>query len=186
MQTARQNEDRAERATARERVAAELQRRQNRPLVPEHAQAVRQLEQCRAEREQLRTQREAQHRALRQTREEIEGLPRWARGRRRALTDTLTSGEQQLRQTAPTQNSLDAEIDRLTRQVAHHTRQRLASDVAVPHRARPDGWDLGRAAELAQSGPADPRAHDPFRSALSRPREPYRGPERDHDSGLSR
>jgi hypothetical protein len=184
--TARQNELRAERAAARERTAAELQRRHDRPLTADHARAVRQLEQCRAERDQLRTDRDALHRALRQTREEIEGLPRWARGRRRALTDTLTSGEQRLRQTEPAQVGLDADIDRLTRQVAHHTRQRLISDLAVPHRARPDGWDLGRAGELASPRPADAGAHDLFSSALPRPRDPYRGPERDHGSGLSR
>lgn len=110
----------------------------------------------------------------------------WARGRRRALTDTLTSREQRLRQTEPAQVGLDADIDRLARQVAHHTRQRLASDLAVPDRARPDGWDLGRAAELAWPRPADAGAHDRFSSTLARPREPYRGPERDHGSGLSR
>jgi len=183
---ARENERRAERAAARERAAAQLQRWQDRPLTAEHARAVRQLEQYRAERDQLRTHRDALHRALRQTREELEGLPRWARGRRRALTDTLTSGEQRLRQTEPAQVSLDADIDRLTRQVAHHTRQRLASDLAAPHRARPDGWDLGRAGELAPPRPADPGAHDRFSSALAPPRDPHRGPERDRGSGLSR
>jgi conjugative relaxase-like TrwC/TraI family protein len=184
--TARQTERQAERAAARYRAAAQRQRRQDRPLTAEHARAVRQLEQSRAERDQLRTRRDALHRALRQTREEIEGLPRWARGRRRTLTDTLTSSEQRLRQTEPAQNSLDADIDRLTRQVAHHTRQRLISDLAVPHRARPDGRDLGRAGELASPRPADAGAHDLFSSALARPRDPYRGPERDHDSGLTR
>jgi hypothetical protein len=162
-----------------------LQRRQNRPLLPEHAQTVRQLEQCRAEREQLRTERDAQHRALRQTREEIEGLPRWARERRRALTDTLTSGEQRLRQTEPTQNSLDAESDRLTRQVAHHTRQR-ASDLTVPGPLPSGTTELARPAELAWPRPAAPGVRYPFSSALAGPREPYRGPERDPGSGRSR
>ncbi|HWH00411.1 MAG TPA: MobF family relaxase, partial [Pilimelia sp.] len=117
---ARQNERAAERAAARERVAEQAQRRQTRPLSAEHARAVRQLEQCRGEREQLRTERDALHRALRQTREELDALPRWARSRRRALTETITTSEQQLQQSAPTLGTLDAEIDRLTRQVAHH------------------------------------------------------------------
>jgi chromosome segregation ATPase len=183
--TARQNELRAERAAARERVAAELQRRQSRPLPAEHARAVRQLEQCRAEREQLRTDRDGLHGTVQQTRTELEALPRWTRSRRSALTETISSSEQRLRQTGPTQGSLDAEIDRLTRQVAQHTRQRLASDLAAPHRARAEGWDLGRAGELARSRPAP--VGDPDLSTIRLPggREPYRGAERDLGDGLS-
>jgi conjugative relaxase-like TrwC/TraI family protein len=182
--TARQNERAAERAAARERAAAELRRRQTRPLPPEHTRTVRQLEQCRAERDQLGADRDALHHALRQTREELKALPRWARGRRRALTDTITSGEQRLRQSEPSLASLDAEIDRLTRQVAHHTRQRLASDLAPPHRARPGRWNLGRDGELARPRTAPLSGQD--LSTLLAGREPYRGAERDPGHGLSR
>jgi conjugative relaxase-like TrwC/TraI family protein len=174
--TARQNDRAAERAAARERAAAEAQRRQSRPLPAEHVRAVRQLAQCRAERDQLRTDRDALHRALRQIREELDALPRWARGRRRALTDTIISSEQQLQQSAPTLGTLDAEIDRLTRQVAHHTRQRLASDLSAPDRVRPDGWDLIRAAGLARPRLAPISGQD--LSGLLAGREPYRGAER--------
>jgi len=184
--TARQNQQRAERAAAREAVAAELQRRQALPLLPEHARAVRQVEQCRAEREQLRTDRDALHRTLQQTRTELETLPRWARGRRRALTETINSSQHLLWQTEPTQGSLDAELDRLTRQIAQHTRQRLASDLATPHHPRPDGWDLGRAGELARPRPAPVGGHDLTSIALPGGREPYRGAERDRGDGLSR
>ncbi len=189
VQTARQNqraaEHAAERAAARERVAAENLRRQARPLLPEHARAVRQVEQCRAEREQLRADRDALHRTLRQTQTELAALPRWARSRRRALTETLNSSQRLLLQSEPTQGTLAAEIDRLTRQVAHHTRQRLASDLATPHRARPDRWDLGRAGELARPGPAPVGGHDLSSLGLPAGREPYRAAEREVGDGLS-
>jgi hypothetical protein len=182
--TARQNQQRAERAAAREAVAADLQRRQARPLLPEHACAVRQLQQCRAEREQLRADCDALHRTLQQTRTELEALPRWARSRRRALTETLNSSQHLLLQSEPTHRTLNAEIDRLTRQVAHHTRQRLASDLATPHRARPDSWDLGRAGELAR--PAPVVGHDLSTIGLPAGRGPYRAAEREVGDGLSR
>jgi len=190
--TARQNALRAEQAeraaelaAAREAAAAQRQRRQTRPLLPEHARAVQQLNERRAEREQLRTERDTMHRTLGQTRQELEALPRWARGRRRALTDTISSSEQELRRSEPTLASLDAEVDRLTRQVAHHTRQRLTSDLSGPHRPRPDRWDLGRAGELARSWPAPVGGHDLTSIGLPGGREPYRGAERDLDDGLS-
>jgi len=184
--TARQKQQRAERAAAREVVAAELQRRQARPLLPEHARAVQRLDERWAEREQLRTDRHALHRTLQQTHAELAALPRWARSRRRALTETLNSSQHLLWQSEPTQGTLNAEIDRLTRQVAHHTRQRLASDLAAPHRARPGGWDLGRAGELARPGPAPVGGHDLSTIGLPAGREPYRGAERDRGGGLSR
>jgi hypothetical protein len=182
--TARQSELDAERAAARERVAAEAQRRQARPLPAEHTRALRQLAQCRAEREQLGADRDALHRALRQTREELDALPRWARGRRRALTDTITSSEQQLQRSAPSLGTLDAEIERLTRQVAHHTRQRQTSDLARPHRPRPDRWDPTRSSVPAPARPAPISGQD--LSSLLAGREPYRGAERNHGDGLSR
>jgi hypothetical protein len=182
--TARQHERQAERAAARA-AAAEHRRRQDRPPPAEHARAARQLEQCRAERDQLRADRNALHRGLQRAQTELEALPRWARSRRRTLIEAITSSQQRLQQTAPAQASLDAEVDRLTRQVAHHTRQ-LARDVTV-HDPLPTGTtELFRAAELAWPRPAAPGVRDPFSSALARPQDPYRGPERDHGSGLSR
>ena len=183
-QAARQAERAAEWAAARERLAAEAQRRQTRPLPAEHAHAVQQLTAREVEREQLRSDREALRRALRQTREEVEALPRWARGRRRALADTITSGEQRLRQSEPTLATLDAEVGRLTRQVDHHTRQRLASDVAAPHRARPDGWHPTRSGAPARARPAPLSGQD--LSTLLAGRAPYRGAERDLGEGRSR
>lgn len=178
-----QKQQAAERAAARERAAAQAQRRQTRPLSAEHARAVQQLKQCRTEREQLRTDRETLHRSLRQSRQELAALPRWARSRRHALTDTITSSEQELQQTAPTLGTLDAEIDRLTRQVAHHTRQRLASDLSATHRDRPDRWDLTRSGDLAQPRPAPISGLE--LSSLLAGQEPYRGAERDLGDGLS-
>ncbi|MCY7364033.1 MAG: hypothetical protein LH469_01730 [Frankiaceae bacterium] len=137
-----------------------------------------------AEREQLRTDRDALHRSLRQTREELKALPRWARGRRRALTNTITSGERRLLQTEPTLATLDAEVDRLTRQVDHHTRQRLASDSAAPHPPRPGRWDPTRPGAPTRPRPAPLSGQD--LSTLLAGREPYRGPERDLGEGLSR
>jgi conjugative relaxase-like TrwC/TraI family protein len=184
-QTARQQERQAERAAAREAVAAERQRRQARPLPAEHSQSVRQLEQRRAERDRLRADRDALRRTLRQTGTELEALPRWARQRRRALTDTLSSSQQQLLQSEPTQASLDAEVDRLTRQVGHHTRQRLNNDLAASHRVRPDGWDRTRDGELARPRRATVRLDDLTASVLPGS-QPYRAPERDRSDGLSR
>jgi hypothetical protein len=184
-ETARQQERQAERAAVRERAAATRQRRQDRPLTAEHARAAQQLEQYRAERDQLRADRDAQRRSLQHAQNELDALPRWARSRRRALTDTISSSQQRLQQTAPTQASLDGEIDRLTRQVAHHTRQRTR-DLAV-HDPLPFGTtDLIRAAELAWPRPAAPGVRDPFSSGLGGPQNPYRRPERDTGSGLSR
>ena len=192
-QTARQHQRAAEQAAeqaAREAATKERQHhqdqpaRQARPLLPEHARAVQQLHERQAEREQLRTDRDVLHCALRQTRQELKALPRWARGRRRALTDTMLSSEQQLRQTEPTLASLDAEIDRLSRQVTHHTRQRQANDLAGPHRPRPGSWGLGRTGQLTRPWPA-PRGDDLTAIGLPVRREPYRGAERDLNDGLS-
>ena len=137
-QTAAERARAAERAAARAAAEVQRQRRQARPLTPEHARAVQQLDECRAEREQLRARRDPLHQTVQQTVQQLEQLPRWARRRRRALTDTLTSGQQQLRQTDPTWATLDADIDRLTRQVAHNTRQRQASELAAQHPIRPN------------------------------------------------
>ena len=183
-QVARQHEQQAERAAAREAAAEQRQRRQTRPLSPEHTRAIRQLEQRRAEQAQLRADRAAVHRTLESTRAELEALPRWARGRRRAVTDTITSAEQRLRQTEPTLATLNAEIGRLTRQVTHHTRQRLAGDLAEPHRPPPDRWDLGRAGRLPRPTPVG--GHDLAALGLPGGREHYRGAERDLGDGLSR
>jgi hypothetical protein len=185
-QAARQHQRQAERAAARAAAEAGRQRRQARPLPAEHAHAVQRLEQYRAERDRLGAERDALHRTLQQTRTELEAVPRWARTRRRALTDTLSSSQHLLRQSEPVQASLDGEIDRLTRQVAHHSRQRLASDLPAPHRARPDGWDLGRAGELARPRPAPVGGHDLSTIRLPGGREPYPGAERDRGDGLSR
>ena len=174
----------AERAAAREQAAAQAQRQQSRPLLPEHTRAVRQLAACQAQREQLRSGRDLLHRTLQQNKAELQTLPRWARARRRALTDTITSSEQQLVQSSPTLASLDADIDRLTRQVAHHTRQRLASDLSGPDRARPDRWDPTRPGALARPRPAPISGQD--LSSLLAARAPYRGDERDVGNGLSR
>jgi len=188
-QTARQQERQAERDAAREAAArataAQRQHRHNRPLPPEHAQAVRQLEQRRAERDQLRADRDALHRSLQQAQTELEALPRWARSRRRTLTDAIGSSQQRLHLSAPTQASLDAEIDRLTRQLAHHTRQR-ARDLAVSDPLPGGTTELARAAELAWPRPAVAGARAPFSNALAGPGEPYRGSERDPGSGRSR
>ena len=147
--TARQKQQRAERAAAREVVAAELQRRQARPLLPEHARAVQRLDERWAEREQLRTDRHALHRTLQQTRTELHALPRWARSRRRALTETINSSQHLLQQTEPTQGTLAAEIDRLTRQWSPTTPvsawpatspRRTAHDQAGGTSAVPGSW----------------------------------------------
>jgi hypothetical protein len=166
---AREKELAAERAAARERATAEAQRRQTRPMPTEHTRALRQLEQCRAEHAQLRTDRDTQHRALRQTRHHLEALPWWALSRRRSLTDTITSSEQQLRQTEPTLATLDAELDRLTRQVDHHTRQRRGrrSGRAAPPAAGRVGLDASRrtgpapAGRVERAGPVGPAGRPP-------------------------
>jgi hypothetical protein len=98
----------------------------------------------------------------------------------------MLSSEQELRRSEPTVATLDAEVDRLTRQAAHHTRQRLTSDLSGPHRSRPDRWDLGRAGELARPWPAPGGGHDLTAIALPGGREPYRGTERDLNGGMSR
>jgi hypothetical protein len=183
-QTAWQAQHAADWAAARAAAEAQCQRRPARPLTPEHARAVQQLDECRAEREQLQAHRDALHRAVQQIREQFEQLPRWAPRRRRNLTDALTSGQQRLRQTQPTLSTLDADIDRLTRQVAHNTRQRQASELAAQHPIRPNAWDRTRTGQPAGSGPA-PLDERQVASMLAR-REPHRGPERDHTDGLRR
>jgi len=185
-QTAQAHKRAAEPALAREAAAAEPRRSPARPPAPEHARAIHQLDECRAERELLRTHRDALHQAVQQTHEQLAQLPRWARRRRRALTDTLASGQQRLRQTEPTMATLDAEIDRLTRQVAHHTRQQQASGLTAQHRLPGDGWDLTRALTHARRGPAPRDSHDLSTRTLPGRREPTRGPERNTHDGRSR
>ena len=151
----------------------------------EHARAIQQLHERRAEREQFGTDLVALHRILRQSREELGALPRWARGRRRSLCDAISSHELQLRQTESTLGSLDAEIDRLDRQVTHHAQQRQASGLTGPHRDRPGSWDPSRSAALIEPWPA--RAGDDLTAVGPSGRhEPYRGAERDVEGGLSR
>ena len=179
-------EQAAERAAALEAAAKERQPRPPRPLLPEHARAIQDLAERRAEREQLRTERETLHSGLHQTRQELEGQSRWARGRRRALTETIGNIERELLRSQPTLASVDAEIDRLTRQVTHHSRQHQASDLPGPHRPRPGAWDLGRTGGLTQPWPTPAGGHDLTAIGLPRGREPYRGAERDLDRGLSR
>jgi len=123
---------------------------------------------------------------VQQTGEQLEQLPRWARRRGRALTDTLTSDQQRLRQTEPTTATLDAEIDRLSRQVAHHTRQRQVSDLTAQHRPPGDGWDLTRALTHARPAPAPGDSHDPSTLTLPGRYEPSRVPERNTGDGRSR
>jgi hypothetical protein len=183
-QIAQQEQQRAERAAAPEAAAEQRQRRKTRPLPPEHRRALRLLEQCRAEHAQLHADRTAMQHTLQDTRTELSALPRWARGRRRALTDTITSTEQQLRQTEPTLATLDAELDRLTRQVAHHTRQHLASDLAEQHIPRPDRWGLNRVSRLPWPTPGG--RHDPATLGQHGESEAYRGAERNLGYGLSR
>ena len=185
-QTAQQHQRAAERALAREAAAAEHRRSQARPLTPEHARAVQQLDQYRAEREQLRTHRDTLHSVVQRTQEQLEQLPRWARRRRRALTDTLASGQQRLRQTEPTKATLDAEIDRLTRQLAHHTRLQQVSDVTAQRWPPGDGWDLTGALTRARRGPAPGDSRDLSTLTLPGRHEPSRGPERDTRDGRSR
>ena len=183
-QTARQQQRAAERGAAREAAEAQRQRWHARPLTPEHALAVQQLDACRAEREQLGGRRDALHSALEQTGEQLEQLPRWAYRRRRTLTDTLTSGRQQLRRTDPTFATLDAEIERLTRQIAHHTRQRQASDLAGQHPVRPDTWEPTRPGQPTGPRPAPLGAHDLARPLVNGER--HRRADRDCADGLHR
>jgi hypothetical protein len=155
-ETARQAERAAQQAAERDGAAEQRRRWQARPLTPEHNRAVQQLEQTRAERERLQADRDALRQALRAQREQLEELPRWAYRRRRALTASVAGTRQSLRLTDSILGTLDGEIERLTRQVAHHSRRRVAGDLAVQqqHRARAGTWhrsappDAGELARL--------------------------------------
>ena len=184
-QTARQAQQAAERAAVRGAAEAQRQRWQARPLTPEHARAVQQLQELRAEREQLRARRDALHQAVQQTGVRLEQLPRWAYRRRGTLTDTLTSCHQQLRRTDPTWVTLDAEIDRLSRQVAHHTRQRQASDLAAQHTVRPEAGDPTRPGQPTRRARSTPVGAHELASILAQ-HEPYRENGHDRADGLQR
>jgi conjugative relaxase-like TrwC/TraI family protein len=184
-QTARQAQQAAERAAVRGAAEAQRQRWQARPLTPEHARAVQQLHELRAEREQLRARRDALHQAVQQTGVRLEQLPRWAYRRRGTLTDTLTSCHQQLRRTDPTWVTLDAEIDRLSRQVAHHTRQRQASDLAAQHTVRPEAGDPTRPGQPTRRARSTPVGAHELASILAQ-HEPYRENGHDRADGLQR
>jgi translation initiation factor 2B subunit (eIF-2B alpha/beta/delta family) len=121
---------------------------------------------------------------VQQTSEQLEQLPRWARRRRRTLTDTLTSGQQQLRQTDPTWATLDAEIDRLTRQVAHHTRQRQASDLAAQRTVLPDTGGPTRPGQPTRPRPAPVGVHE--LASLLANGERHRRADRSRADGLHR
>ena len=96
--------------------------------------------------------RDALHRTLQQTADGAGGVaavgpqpPPRARPTRSAAASSSCG------RPSPTQDTLDAGIDRLTRQVAQHTREHLASDLAGQQRARPDGLGPGA---CRRAGPA--------------------------------
>ena len=160
--TAREQQLAAKRAAARERVAAAAHPATTRRVHPGPPAARAVPGRTRA----------AAHR------------PRQAAPRPAADPPGARSGAPMGPQTEPTLATLDAEVDRLSRQADHHTRQRQASDLAAPHRPRPDRWDPTRSGAVARPRPTPLSGQD--LSTLLAGREPYRGAEQDLGHGRSR
>jgi conjugative relaxase-like TrwC/TraI family protein len=109
-----------------QQAAAAFQHRREQALAvpPEHAATAAQLEQRRAERRQLEQTQTKTREHIRESRTELEQLPRWAVGRRKTLTAELAQYTAAIHASGPVQVRLDREIDDLSRQVDQQTRQR--------------------------------------------------------------
>jgi hypothetical protein len=153
---------------ARVAATAPDRRWESRPLPAEHGQAAQELTQRRAEQDQLRADRAALTRTLRQSVAELEALPRWALRRRRAVADTLSRGQQRLQQSLLEQASLDVDVDVLTHQVTQQARERLNSDLApLQYGTRADGRPVPRPVEPGWSWRASERRADVLAGAGS-------------------
>jgi conjugative relaxase-like TrwC/TraI family protein len=115
---ARRDAERAEAARRQDRREAAL------APTPEHAATAALLAQRQAERAQTAAIHDHHLQELAQARAEHAGLPRWAPRRRPALTDLIHHHETGRAQAQPVLNRLDVEINELTRQVDHDTRDR--------------------------------------------------------------
>jgi len=125
--------------------------------------------------------------AAQQARTQLTGAPRWARARRRDLTDTLASCDSQLQQHPEQLAQLDTQISQVTRRLEQHDRAwnaRQAADYRTPSWPAAVLDPLGQLTSptLTRSAPNPPSTRptltSPSRSSTT---EPYRpAPERGH------
>lgn len=176
-----------------ERQAAEAERRRPlpQPIPDEHSHAVEKLHALQGERDRLR---HTQHRLwanARDTSQQLDAAPKWARGRRQALTATFADIQAGLQQTHPALASLDTVILEQTRLVDRHTSQR--DDQARDQQRRSGLAAFRRMApnDLALPRPTQDQVREfATRLAVSRSRDDdddfYRSPSQDQGRGLSR
>ena len=187
--------DQARRETERAAKNAQRERTTPMPVPPEHQQAVEVLEQLQDQRTALLDRQDQLRTLLRDTERDLRVTSRWARGRRRDLTEATTEAAEQLRDTTPVLNQLQEQIARAHTVVLTHTRQRRADDEARQRPSLPmlmaglrPSWDLAEPRPADASG-ARTRA-DAARAAQPRlpelDQEPYRHPATRDSGGLSR
>jgi len=181
----------ARRAAARQATqkAADRARQSDaaRTPTPEHTADLQRLRQLHRDRDQLSNQRLEVVRAAQQTHAQLVDAPRWARTRRRDLTDTLTRCDSQLQQHPEQLAHLDTQINQVTSRLAQHDRQwnaRRDTDYRTPRWAAAAADPLGQLTRPTLTGPVPTaRGTRPTPSPLARypSDEPYRAaPERGH------
>ena len=116
--------DTARKQQEREAAETERQRLAPRPVPVDHTRAVEQLQALRAERDRVRHAQQRLWASIRDSSQQLDTAPKWARGRRHTLTATLTDDKAQLQQTHPMLASLDAQIAQQAVLVDSHNRQR--------------------------------------------------------------
>jgi ATP-dependent exoDNAse (exonuclease V) alpha subunit len=181
--------DTARKQQERQAADAEQQRLLPQPVPAEHTRAVEHLQALRAERDQLHQQQRRLWANARDTKQQLDAAPKWARGRRQTLTSIFTEIQGQLQETHPSLANLDTQIQEQTRLVDSHTRQR--DDEKLDQQRRDDLGALRRRApnDLALPRPTQDQVRDlATRLAASRSRDDddFYLHSHDNDRGLSR
>ena len=133
---------------------------------PEHTADQHQLRQLQHQRDQLNNQRREVVRAAQQTRAQLTDAPRWARARRRDLTDTLTACDSQLQQHPEQLAPLDTQITQVTSRLEAHQREWTARRDADNRTPR---WPAAVVDPLGQLTRPTLSARDPPARRAARP-----------------
>jgi paraquat-inducible protein B len=94
---------------------------------------VQLLERVRQERNALLQTQDQLRTTIREAQQQLDRAPRWARGRRRDLSDSVASSREQIAASLPEQVRLEEQLSQTARLVDAHTRQRQ-TDQADEHR----------------------------------------------------
>lgn len=181
--------DTARKTQERQAAEAERQRLLPQPVPVEHTRAVEQLQALRAERDRLHHQQLRLWASARDTKQQLDAAPKWARGRRQTLTATFAEVQGELRQTHPALASLDTKVQEQTRLVDSHTRQRDDERRDQQRRSGLAAFRRMARNDLALPRPTQDQVRDlATRLAASRSRDAddFYVHSHDNDRGLSR